>query len=80
MNHDPDADDLTALREFLLDLLVEVPAELLNTPEGRKQAIASYESQAQRSHPAVAAVLREAAKTVAGKGGRKASERLRRPV
>lgn len=61
MNHDPDADDLTALREFLLDLLVEVPAELLNTPEGRKQAIASYEAQAQRAHPAVAAVLREAA-------------------
>lgn len=60
MSYDPDADDLTAMRAFLLDLLVEVPAELLNTPEGRKQAAASYESQAQRAHPAVAAVLREA--------------------
>lgn len=62
MTYDPTMDDLTALRAFLLELLVEVPAELLNTPEGRAQAIATYEAQAARAHPAVADVLREAAK------------------
>ncbi|MDF3606299.1 hypothetical protein PE067_16075 [Paracoccus sp. DMF-8] len=64
MTYDPSMDDATALRKFLLELLIEVPAELLNTPEGRAQAMATYEAQAQRAHPAVAAVLREAAGVV----------------
>lgn len=62
---DPISDE-QALREFLLDLLVEAPRELLRTPEGREQALATYEAQAKRAHPAVAEVLRQAAMAVRG--------------
>lgn len=63
---DPKMTAEEALREFLLDLLVEAPSELLRTPEGREQALATYEAQAMRAHPAVAEVLREAAQRVRG--------------
>ena len=61
-------DDAQALREFLLDLLVNMQTELLATDEGREQMCATYEWQAGHSHPAVAAVLREAAAAVRAKG------------
>lgn len=53
-----------ALREFLLDLLVNMQTELLATEEGREQMCATYEWQATQSHPAVASVLRQAAEMV----------------
>lgn len=57
-----------ALRDFLLDLLVNMQAELLSTDEGREQMCATYEWQAEHSHPAVAEVLREAVVMVRNKG------------
>ena len=56
-----------ALRDFLLDLLVNMQAELLATEEGREQMCATYEWQAGHSHPAVATVLREAVEMVRAK-------------
>lgn len=53
-----------ALRDFLLDLLVNMQSELLATEEGREQVCATYEWQAGHSHPAVAEVLRKAAAMV----------------
>ena len=61
-------DDAQALRDFLLDLLVNMQVELLATNEGREQVCATYEWQAGLSHPAVAEVLREAAAMVRNKG------------
>ena len=56
-----------ALRDFLLDLLVNMQVELLATDEGREQMCATYEWQAEHSHPAVAAVLRKAVEMVKAK-------------
>lgn len=53
-----------ALRAALLDLLVQMPAEMLKTPEGRAGIAEAYEAAAVKSHPAVAEVFREAAERV----------------
>ncbi|MDP0925698.1 hypothetical protein Q0601_00790 [Paracoccus onubensis] len=53
-----------ALRDFLLDLLVNMQVELLATEEGREKVCTAYEWQATQSHPAVASVLRQAAEMV----------------
>ena len=60
-------DDAQALRDFLLDLLVNMQVELLATDEGRDQMCATYEWQAEHSHPAVAEALREAIAMVKAK-------------
>lgn len=54
----------SALRAALLDLLVQMPAEMLKTPEGRAEIAEAYEAAAVKSHPAVAEVFREAAERV----------------
>lgn len=59
--------DAEAIRAFLLDLLVEVPTEMLRTPEGREEVVGRYWLMAGSAHPAVAAVLREAAEMVRGR-------------
>lgn len=53
-----------ALRAALLDTLVNMGTVLLTTPEGRAEAARSMLDQAERSHPAVAEVFREAAERV----------------
>ncbi|RNF32853.1 hypothetical protein A7A09_019845 [Paracoccus methylarcula] len=53
-----------ALREFLLELLVTMQKALLATEEGREQARTTFAWQVEHAHPAVAAVLREAAERV----------------
>lgn len=58
--------DTQALRDALLDALVQVPRVLLVTPEGRAEVLAEYEEAARQAHPAVAEVLREAVARVRG--------------
>lgn len=53
-----------ALRAALLDLLVQMPGQLLTTPEGRAGIAQAYEAAAGSAHPAVAEVFREAAERV----------------
>lgn len=55
-----------ALRAALLDVLVNMGKVLLTTPEGRAEAARSMLDQAERAHPAVAEVFREAAERVRG--------------
>lgn len=64
---DPISDE-QALRAALLDLLVEMPGQLLSTPEAREQIAGSYWLSAASAHPAVAEVFREAAKLVRENG------------
>lgn len=56
--------DADAIREFLLDLLSEMPSEMLETDEGRTEIAERYLSLAKEVHPAVASVLQEAAHRV----------------
>lgn len=56
----------SALRAALLDLLVQMPEHLLETPEGREQIAGQYWLAAGSAHPAVAEVFREAAERVRG--------------
>lgn len=56
-----------ALRAALLDTLVNMGTVLLTTPEGRAEAARSMLDQAERAHPAVAEVFREAAERVRGR-------------
>ncbi|RMC40986.1 hypothetical protein [Paracoccus siganidrum] len=58
--------DTDALRVFLLDLLTTMPTDFLATEEGRADVVMSYERMADAAHPAVADVLREAARRVKG--------------
>lgn len=58
--------DAEALRAALLDVLIQMPAELLKTQEGREQTVGAYWLAAGSAHPAVAEVFREAAKRVRG--------------
>lgn len=60
------SDDAEALRAALLDVLIEMGSEMLRSVEGRETVAALYEAQAERAHPAVAEVLREAAERVRG--------------
>jgi len=59
---DPTAEE--ALRDALLDLLVEMAGQLLGTPEGREQIAGKCCLAAGSAHSAVAEVLREAARRV----------------
>ncbi len=64
-----DMDDVTneeALRAALLDLLMQMPAALLKTAEGRRQIAGEYWLAAGSAHPAVAEIFREAAERVRG--------------
>lgn len=53
--------DAEALRAALLDLLIQMPGQLLATAEGREQIAGEYRLAAESAHPAVAEVFREAA-------------------
>lgn len=55
-----------ALRAALLETLVNMGKVLLTTPEGRAEAARSMLDQAERAHPAVAEVFKEAAERVRG--------------
>lgn len=61
-----DADRIEALRAALLDLLIQMPGQLLTTPEGREQIAGEYWLAAGSAHPAVAEVFREAAERLRG--------------
>lgn len=56
-----------ALRAALLETLVNMGKVLLTSPEGRAEAARSMLDQAERAHPAVAEVFREAAERVRGR-------------
>ena len=64
MTETPDPTAEPALRAALLDLLVEMPGQLLATREGREQIAGQYWLAAASAHPAVAEVFREAAERV----------------
>ncbi|WP_017999942.1 hypothetical protein [Paracoccus sp. N5] len=66
-DHDPAAKDTEdALRAALLDVLVNMGSVLLTTPLGQAEAARALLDQAERAHPAVAEVFREAAERVRG--------------
>jgi len=62
----PEETEAEALRAFLLDLLISTSGVLLSTPDGREVVAVGYEEQAHSAHPAVAIVLRVAARKVRG--------------
>ncbi|MCZ0964601.1 hypothetical protein [Paracoccus benzoatiresistens] len=55
-----------ALRQALLDALVKYPRHMHKSKEDLTDAAWEYLQAADRAHPAVAAVLREAAEKLAG--------------
>lgn len=55
-----------ALRAALLDVLTNMGSVLLATPAGRAEAAQTLLDQAERAHPAVAEVFREAAERMRG--------------
>lgn len=62
----PDQTAEEALRAALLDVLIEMPGQLLTTQQGREQIAGQYWLAAGSAHPAVAEVFREAAERVRG--------------
>ncbi|AZV00251.1 hypothetical protein GCM10017635_09680 [Paracoccus kondratievae] len=66
MPNGPEQTAEEALRAALLDTLVNMGTALLATPEGRAEAARAMLNQAERAHPAVAEVFREAAERVRG--------------
>ena len=59
-----------ALRAALLDVLTNMGTVLLTSREGRAEAARSMLDQAERAHPAVAEVFREAAERVKAMEGK----------
>ena len=55
-----------ALRQALLDALIKYPCHIQESEEDLTDAAWEYLQAANRAHPAVAAVLREAAEKLAG--------------
>jgi hypothetical protein len=53
-----------ALRSALLDTLITYPRHFHDTPEGLTDVAWEYRRAADRAHPAVAQVLREAAERI----------------
>lgn len=68
-------DAAAALRAALLDTLINMGSVLLTTPEGRSEAAQTLLDQAERAHPAVAEVFREAAEKLRDEAGRADRER-----
>lgn len=56
-----------ALRAALLEVLLALPRDLLKTEEGRRELAGHYALAAGSAHPAVAAVMREAALKLRGR-------------
>lgn len=56
--------DVEALRQALLEALLEMARGMRNSVEGRETVATLYELRAEGMHPAVASTLREAAEIV----------------
>ncbi|MBK4215702.1 hypothetical protein JJJ17_07180 [Paracoccus caeni] len=55
---------ITAVERAYLDLLLDVPSDFMRTAADREEIAAGYEAKAAKSHPAVADLLKQAARRV----------------